>query len=94
VEYIAFFTQHSSLIEHIIAFLGSLGFKTGQGIFSMRFGTIQKLHKKLRQWMKDQIAQDVPASDGCANTTAASNCVPKNERPASGESEGCRRIVA
>lgn len=30
----------------------------------MRLGTIQTLHKKFWQWMKNQIAQDVPASDG------------------------------
>jgi hypothetical protein len=30
----------------------------------MRFGTIQTLYKRLWQWTKDQIAQDVPASDG------------------------------
>jgi hypothetical protein len=30
----------------------------------MRFGTIQTLYRKLWQWTKDQIAQDVPASDG------------------------------
>lgn len=30
----------------------------------MRFGTIQTLHKRLWQWMKDQIAQDVPAAHG------------------------------
>jgi len=30
----------------------------------MRFETIQTLYKRLWQWTKDQIAQDVPASDG------------------------------
>jgi hypothetical protein len=30
----------------------------------MRLGTIQTLHKKFWQWMKNQIARDVPASDG------------------------------
>ncbi|SRR5271166_725601 len=30
----------------------------------MRLGTIQTLHKKFWQWMKNQIAQDVPASVG------------------------------
>jgi hypothetical protein len=30
----------------------------------MRLGTIQTLHKKFWQWMKNQTVQDVPASDG------------------------------
>jgi len=30
----------------------------------MRLGTVQTLRKKFWQWMKNQIAQDVPASDG------------------------------
>lgn len=30
----------------------------------MRLGTIQILHKKFWHWMKNQIVQDVPASDG------------------------------
>jgi len=30
----------------------------------MRLGTIQTLHKKFWQWTKNQIAQDMPASDG------------------------------
>ena len=30
----------------------------------MRLGTIQTLHKKFWQWLKNQIAQDVPASVG------------------------------
>ena len=30
----------------------------------MRLGTIQTLHKKSWQWLKNQIAQDVPASGG------------------------------
>jgi len=38
--------------------------KQGWGIVLMRLGTIQTLHKKFWQWMKNQIAQDVPASDG------------------------------
>jgi hypothetical protein len=33
------------------------------GDVSMRLGTIQTLHNKFWQWMKNQIAQDVPASD-------------------------------
>jgi hypothetical protein len=37
--------------------------KFGRGIASMRLGTIQTLHKKFWQWMKDQIVRDVPASD-------------------------------
>jgi len=39
------------------------GLETGE-IVSMRLGTTQTLHKKSWQWMKNQIAQDVPASDG------------------------------
>ena len=30
----------------------------------MRLGTIQTLHKKFWQWIRNQIAQDVPVSDG------------------------------
>ena len=30
----------------------------------MHFKTIQPLHRRLWQWLKDQIAQDVPESDG------------------------------
>jgi hypothetical protein len=29
--------------------------------------TIQTLHRKFWQWLKDQIAQDVPEADGCVD---------------------------
>ena len=44
----------------------------------MRLGTIQTLHKKFRQWMKNQIVQDVRASDGlCEYDCRKQQCTEK-----------------
>jgi hypothetical protein len=63
---------------------------------SIYFETIQTLRRRFWQWLKDQIAQDVPETDGlCEYDCRKQQCTQKSGRPASAEStklqENCGR---
>jgi hypothetical protein len=53
----------------------------------MRFGTIQTVRQKLWQWLKDQITQEVPASDGLCEY----DC--RKQQCSEGEWANCERRI-
>jgi hypothetical protein len=76
----------SNLNERIIRIRGT-GVNEEREEVPMYLETVQTVRRKVWQWLKDQIAQEVPELDGlCDMIVVSGSALKKSGRPASGES--------